>query len=269
MRTIKQILVVLLAVLLVGYIASYFYLGTSDRSVPPQISCPEGVLEISAADSQSALLEGVTASDPQDGDLTHRVIIGGISKLISSDTAKVTYLVFDSDDNMASYVRLIRYTDYQRPTFSVTEPLVYSTTEDATVLPRLSATDVVDGDISDRIRVSTLEASSNSEIYYVSVQATNSVGDTSWLRLPVLLLESDPLRPTVTLSQYLTYVELGDDFDPQSYLQSIQVPGTDVDVFDVAIEGSVDTSKADTYYVYYTHTSNGSMGTAILTVVVQ
>lgn len=269
MRTIKQAIIILLVLLIAGHIGSYFYLGSSDRKIPPRITCPEEILEISASDSESVLLTGVTAVDEQDGDLTSKVTISGISKLVTNDTAKVTYIVFDSDDNMASCVRRIRYTDYHRPTFSVTEPLVYSVTEEPAMLARLKATDVVDGDISKNIRVSTLEPSENSEIFHVSIQASNSVGDTAWLRLPVLMLESDPLRPEISLSQSLLYIEKDTKFTPTAYLLNLQVPGAVVPLSDVTIDNSVDTGKEGTYYVTYTYTANGSTGTAILTVVVQ
>ena len=181
MRTIKQVLIILLVLLAAGLIATSIYLGSSDRKDPPTISCPSEILEVSAGDDETALLSGITASDPQDGDLTDQVIIGGISKLISKDTAKVTLLVFDSDDNMGSCIRYIRYTDYQRPQFAINQPLVYASTEEVTLLNRLSATDVVDGDITKRIRVSTLASTNNSEVYDITIQVTNSVGDTAWL----------------------------------------------------------------------------------------
>ena len=93
MRALKHTILILLAVLSAAYIATRIYQGSSTRHDPPVISCPQGILEVSASDDESILLSGVTASDPQDGDLTNQVIIGGISKLISKDTAKVTLLV--------------------------------------------------------------------------------------------------------------------------------------------------------------------------------
>ena len=245
MRAIKRILIILLVLMTGGYIFTAIYQGSADRKVAPVISCPEGVLEVSASDPESALLQGVTAFDEQDGDLTNRVILGGVSKLISNDTAKVTLLVFDSDDNMASCTRRIRYTDYHRPTFSVTEPLVYSSTEEVALLSRLKATDVVDGDISKNIRVSTLEPSNNSEVYHVTVQASNSVGDTAWVRLPVLLLNSNPLRPEIQLSKYLVYVEKDAKFSTTTYLKDLKVPGVkDPDLEQIAVDNQVDTGKA-------------------------
>ena len=59
----------------------------------------------------------VSAYDNQDGDLTSGIVIGGISKLISDNTAKITYMVFDSDNNMARMTRLVKYTDYKKPYF--------------------------------------------------------------------------------------------------------------------------------------------------------
>ena len=137
------------------------------------------------------------------------------------------------------------------------------------MLARLKAEDVVDGDITKNIRVSTLEPSENSEIYHVSIQVSNSVGDTSYLRLPVLLLDSNPLRPEITLSETLIYLSLGDKFTPSAYLKNLQVPGADVPFSKVMIDNTVDTGKVGTYYVTYSYSANGSTGTAILTVVVQ
>ena len=269
MKTIKQAILILLAVLIVANVVSYFVLDTSNRKVPPRISCPSEVLEISASDSEADLLVDVTASDEQDGDLTNQITVGGISKLITNDTAKVTYLVFDSDNNMASCERRVRYVDYHRPTFEVTEPLIYASSEEVTMLSRLKAVDVVDGDISKNIRVSTLEPTDNSEIFNVTIQVSNSVGDTSWLTLPVLMLESNPLRPEIQLSDYLIYVDEGEKFTPSSYLLSLRVPGMQPSIADVTIDNEVDTGKPGTYYVSYTYSANGSTGTAILTVVVQ
>lgn len=269
MRTIKQVLIILLVLLTIGLIATNIYLGSSDRKEPPVISCSSEILEVSASDDETALLAGVTATDPQDGDLTDQVIVGGISKLISKDTAKVTLLVFDSDDNMGMLIRYIRYTDYQRPLFAIKEPLVYSSTDEVNLLSRLSATDVVDGDITKQIRVSTLAPTDSSDVYDISIQVTNSVGDTAWLDLPVLVQQTDPLRPIITLDSYLIYVDVGTEFDPAANIVSVITEQTPGNIADVTINSNVDTSKADTYRVTYTYNSNGNVGTAIATVVVQ
>ena len=269
MRALKHTILILLAVLSAAYIATRIYQGSSTRHDPPVISCPQGILEVSASDDESILLSGVTASDPQDGNLTNQVIIGGISKLISKDTAKVTLMVFDSDDNMGKLVRYIRYTDYHRPQFSVTKPLAFSSTKEVSLLDRLKAEDVVDGDVTARIRVSTLASTEHSGVYDITVQVTNSVGDTAWLQLPVLVQETDPLRPIIDLSSYLIYQDVGSSFDAMSYVSGLTVAGEAADTTKVSVSSNVDTAVAGTYRVVYTYSAGSATGMAILTVVVQ
>lgn len=115
MRILKLALIALLAV--TGIL---FCLTTANRfmsgfHIPPTITCPSDMLEVSVSDEEAALLADVTASDKQDGNLTDRILIQGVSKLITNDTAKVSYIVFDSDGNAASASRTVRYTDYEKP----------------------------------------------------------------------------------------------------------------------------------------------------------
>ena len=270
MRTIKHILIIALVVMLAANIATLIYQGTTDTTDPPKINCPPGVLEVAPSVSEAELLADITAYDNQDGDLTSYVMVGGVSKLISEDTAKVTYLVFDSDDNMASIERKIRYNGYHKPHFEVNEALLYSRSEEVDLLSRLSATCAIDGDISDLIRVSTLAATEDSDIsgvlvYDVTVQVTNSKGDTASISLPVLRV-SDPMLPEVKLNKYLEYIDVGAAFDPQQYLVSAGGAGN---LEDVKIQNWVDTSAPGVYRVYYTYTDGYGTGTAILTVSVQ
>lgn len=269
MRALKQFILVALAVLTVAYIGTTIYQRSSTRHSPPVISCPSGVLEVSASDDESVLLAGVTASDPQDGDLTDYIIVGGVSQLISKDTAKVTLLVFDSDHNMGKATRYIRYTDYHRPQFEITKPLIFASAKDVSLMDRLVATDVKDGIISNQIRISTLSTTDNSEVYDITIQVTNSMGDTAWLQLPVLVQETNPLRPVIELNSYLIYLEQGSSFDPAQYLKSLTVAGVEMDISAVSISSEVNTEEIGTYRVMYTYSANGSTGTAILTVAVQ
>lgn len=269
MRALKLSILIALAVVSVAYIFTSIYQRSSTRHTPPVISCPPGILEVSARDDESVLLTGVTASDPQDGDLTDQIIVGGISKLISNNTAKVTLMVFDSDHNLGKITRYIRYTDYHRPQFEIVKPLAFAAATDVTPLDKIVATDVVDGDITGQLRVSTLASTDNSEVFDITIQVTNSMGDTAWLKLPVLIQETNPLRPVIDLSSYLIYLDQGSSFDAAAYLQGVTVSGVEADASAVGISSDVDTEAAGTYRVMYTYSANGTTGTAILTVVVQ
>ena len=92
-----------------------FYREKTVDDVPPVLTCTEGVLEVSVSASQEELLQGVTAWDNRDGDLTSEIMIDHISTLIGANTAKITYVVFDSSDRVAKLTRTIAYTDYEAP----------------------------------------------------------------------------------------------------------------------------------------------------------
>ena len=268
MRILKTLLIILLAVTFGLYITTAVYQRISGVNEPPVISCGQEVLEVSVSHSGSDLLAGVTASDPQDGDLTDRVILGGVSKLISDDTAKVTYLVFDSDDNMASCTRYIRYTDYHRPTLELTDPLVFASEDSVSLLSAIRAVDVIDGDISDSVRISTLASTERTGVYAVSAQVTNSMGDTAQVKLPVIIQEDSSARPVIRLTDYLVYLEQGSSFNAVNYLSSLRVGSQSMAITAVTIDQQVDTGTPGTYWVYYSYSEGGLTGLAILTVVV-
>lgn len=268
MRTIKLIVILLLVTTAVVFGITFISEKTSGKNEGPVISCASDILEVSVLEDTSVLLTGVTAKDAQDGDLTDQILLGGVSKLITDNTAKVTYLVFDSDDNMASFTRYIRYTDYSRPVFDVTESLTYATAEAVLPLERITATDVIDGDISASVRISTLRSTDTSEVYLVTAQVTNSMGDTARVELPVIVQDSDTSRPVIHLKKQLVYLDAGSAFDPGSYLRSVKQGRTSLSVSDVDIDNQVNVMEAGTYYVTYTYSGDWADAIAILTVVV-
>ena len=269
MRTVKILLIIVLLAVSVLYGITIVSEKFTGAHVPPTLKCDTDTLEVSVHDDVSTYLTGVTASDQQDGDLTGNIYISGVSKLISAGTAKVTYLVFDSDHNMASLTRFLHYTDYRSPRFSIKEPLVYGQNESIALLDRIQATDVIDGDITDSIRVSMLSAAADAETYTVTLQVTNSMGDTTRIDLPVIQYAGTSDRPTVKLSAYLIYLSQGSSFNAHDYLTAVEIPDGMGKKTDVQITGSVDTETPGTYTVRYTYPYNGTSGSSVLTVVVE
>ena len=217
MRAIRWILCALLAVTAVLYTATGVMEHISRTDEGPVIECGEEIIQVSVHASEAELLAGVTASDAQDGDLTDRIIVGDVSKLVGTDLAKVTCLVFDSDDNMASLTRQIRYTDYRRPVFQLTQPLEFASTREAKLLDRVRVTDSVDGDISAKARVSTLWPTDNDRVYSATVTVTNSMGDIADVEVPVII-RSTPCA--IRLRQQIIYVTVGESFDPMTWVTS-------------------------------------------------
>lgn len=239
---------------------------------PPVITADSSIIEISVKDGEEALLSGIHASDKQDGDLTSSVMISGISKLVSNNTAKVSYIVFDSDQNIGVFTRSVRYTDYRRPRFSLSEPLVFAKGEDITLNGKLFADDVIDGDISSSIKIAARDLTANEEgLYSITVQVTNSLGDTSLLKLPIMIVNTLTAVPAVELEQYLIYVSVGSDFNPSDCLKAVyDSSGAPGDISAVAVDNKADLSSAGTYTVTYSYTdASGKSGSAVLTVVAE
>ena len=253
MRAIRWILCTALAVTTVLFAATGVLEHFSGRKEGPVLECSDEVLAVSVRASEAELLAGVTASDAQDGDLTEEIIVGGVSKLIGGDLAQVTCLVFDSDDNMASLTRQIRYTDYHRPLIQLTEPLEYADPGEAKLLSRISVTDAVDGDISARARVSTLWATENKSVYSATISVTNSMGDIADVEVPVIIR---PTPSSIRLRQQIVYLDRGAAFEPMDYIASNKAG------LSVRCDGSTD--EPGCWWVWYSAGSDF----AILTVVV-
>lgn len=238
-------------------------------SVAPTISCDTDVLEISVLDDENALLRGITARDAQDGDLTGEVRVAGVSKFIGDATVNVTYLVFDSDDNIGRLTRAVRYMDYTAPRVEISQPLVYKATESMILLDKISVLDCIDGDITNSIRVSDPTSTSRDEIYTFELLVTNSMGDTVEMELPLVWYNNNQSRPVVVLKSGLVYVQQGASFTPRDYLVRVEVGEETANKSDVKISGGVNTDAPGTYTVQYTYTHDGVEGIAILTVVVE
>ena len=274
MKLLRGTILCLFCVLLCLTAASEWYTRTRVDRTPPTITCEEGVLEVSVKAGKEALLQGVTARDDRDGDLTGEIMVEHVSNLTGTDTARITYVVFDHSDNAATCSRTIRYTDYEKPRFRLTAPLHYYVGDTITLLDRLTATDVIDGDLQEKIRLTASNLTNTlAGTYHVTVQVTNSLGDTSVLPLTILVDSgSGHLVPEIQLTEYLVYLEKGARFSAGAYLRSVTDPAAltkTADPGDVQIDSEVDPNTPGTYEVVYSYTGvGGKEGRTILTVVV-
>ena len=269
MKNTKIILITLFVLVAIVYGATAVSGHLSDADSGPTITCGTDVLEVSVNDSEESYLAGVTAFDDQDGDLTSAVMIQGLSKFIDEDTVKVTYIVFDSDGNLATASRQLHFTDYTSPRFSITQALRYVSGASVALLDRLQVTDCLDGDITSQVRVSSLSATDQAEVYSVDLQGTNSLGETARITLPILVTSGNAGRPVISLREYLVYLNTGDSFTARSYLQGVESTNNELTVSDVTISGLVDTTTPGTYLVYYRCSDSFGTGTAVLTVIVE
>lgn len=261
-----------------GFGAYLFFSQRSADTTPPRISFGSDTLPVSVSASPEELLAGVTAWDDRDGDVTAGILIEGISGLSSDRCATITYAAFDRAGNVAKARRSLQYTDYHSPRFSLSAPLVFRSGTTFDLLRVMGAEDVIDGALDDRIKatlVSTESALTQEGTHLVQFRVTNSMKDTAYLTVPVVVYPAGMYNATVTLTDYLIYLKQGSRFSQLDYLDrfqkgtetiSLQDPSAEVTV---SCDSDVDTSVPGTYGVQYTVKSGSYTGYTRLIVVVE
>lgn len=256
-RKMQRVILALFILTLLAFCGLRIYRRLTVDVTPPVITCSTDSIDVSVTAGEEALLQGVMASDDRDGDLTDQILIKGVSPSLTDSSAQVTYIVFDSANNMATVTRTVRYTDYEAPRFALSQPLVYPAGQTVTLLDRLTATDVLDGDISSGIRITSQNViNSQPGVYSVTAQVDSRLGNSVVLPLKVVITAGGP--QLITLSDYLVYLPRGSAFDAAGYIQSVTAPdGTALSAGQVSIESPVDTSVPGTYHVGYSVTAQG------------
>ena len=271
MRLLRIIILVLFVAAVVLFARDwYLYEIKADKTLPV-ITIDNDMLEVSINATNEDLLQGVTAHDDKDGDLTDRVIVESISKFTETGVCKVYYAVCDNDDHVASASRKITYTDYLPPRFTLNRPLCFSLLEPIDVADVIGAQDVLDGDISSNIIITSTDYEYGViGKYTVKAEVSNSKGDHILLTFPMIVEERSLNAPTITLSQYLVYVTRGASINPARYFISA-VDSYEVDVADtLTTENDYNPNKEGVYsFHYYVTDGLGRVGHAVLLVVVE
>ena len=212
MRRIRllAVLVFIITASLFGYQKYNAYMAEDIK--PPQIVMPEDTIKVKCGAEPEELLAGITAKDSRDGDVTDHLMIESMSNFIGKKNNKRNMVVtaFDSAGNMAKVTRTVIYTDYKSPEFVLESPLRYPL-DTTNVNIALKAKDVIDGDITGKIKISTdgnirMDKAKNYDIIF---SVANSSGDVS--TLPVTFKVFDPAveaeKPQIALTKYLVYTK--------------------------------------------------------------
>lgn len=237
----------------------------------PALVCDSEYLEISVSDPAEILMQGLTASDGQDGDLTDKILVASTSYFLEPGVFDIDYVVFDSHRNCATATRRVHYTDYTAPRFNLSMPLVFQRGENVRYLNYVTATDCLDGDITDQIKVVASDVSNyTAGTYPVLLEVSNSYGDTVQVELMVEVREKNSYNVSIALTGYLVYLDMGEAFDPYSLISSVtETAGTRLDAQNVQVLGTVDTQAEGCYQLIYSYDTDGDRGQTRLTVVVK
>ena len=248
-KVIPIILIVLAALSVIARGAYRLYVKKSTGGEPPVITFDSNLLEVTTSATDDELLQGVTATDAEDGDVTDSLLVETTTHFVSDTTVEVTYAAFDSQGHVTKAARSVRYVDYTPPRFYLTGPLVFSEAGVSELLSYVGASDCIDGDLSSRVKVSMLESGtllSKLGRHPLEFRVTNSTGDTAYLRVAIDVESGYNGTRQIPLTDYLVYVPVGSEFDPHLYL-----PEEYASDRDMKIENEVNTEAPGVYDVYY------------------
>lgn len=274
MRKLQILLVILFIISTIAFGLTFAYNMFYADHEPPVLTSNVDFIEVSAAAKESELLTGLSANDNVDGDITDQIQVKSVSSLIGVRTAQVTYVVFDEASNAATLTREVHYTDYQKPRFALSKPLIYGASQTVTLLDRLSANDMADGDLTSKIQLTMLNLSNNIEgTYQIRIMVSNSLGDSAMLPLTVTIRNDPTGTPKIELEEYLVYTSVNQPLDLESYIKSVSdpsAPATRISADNVDISENIDYTTPGVYEVEYRYTgSTGLEYSVILTVVVE
>lgn len=256
MRIIKSLIVVVFLTVTILFSVNYYNEKVVKNNSAPTIEFGKKIIEVSIEDKEEVLLEDVIAEDKEDGDITANIVIESISKFVDKKNhiSNITYAVSDSDNNVVKKTRQIRYKDYEKPRFTLSQPLCFDVGSELNVPDVLGAVDGVDGDISDKVKIlSSLASTRIAGSYVITAQVTNSLGATSTIKATVTIRQGNNLNPVIKLKENIVYLKAGKSFDPYKYIDSVKDSKGDKLSNDLVkvIKSSVNMNKAGSYTVEY------------------
>ena len=274
MRFVRAGAVIIFILSLVVFGASRVALLRDRDPNRPKIASDREVLEIPCDYTREQLMEGLTATDPEDGDLTSQILAGSFSRFIEPGLCNLTYVVFDSADQSASLTRQVRFTDYHSPRFTLTEPLVFTEGEGSyeELMERLGARDLLDGDLTDWITQTDTDVSyQRAGSYTTTLEMSNSLGDTVTQELPIHVVAAEGHSLEILLNTGIVYIEKGGSLDAGSYVEELlDNQGKNLDTGLISSENNVDPQTPGCYEIHYqADDGQGNTGETWMTVIVE
>ena len=229
MRLLKIVILVIFLITSVVYGVIFAREKLSEDNQAPEIRADADEITVSVNATESELLQGMSANDNKDGDVTDSLVVVSQLDFITKGTRKMNYAAFESHNNVATYTRTVTYSDYRSPHISSTIPFhfVYSgTTSSSNLFSQVRADDVLDGDLTASIRVVYGAANEAGTVYPVVLNVTNSAGDTATVSINVYREDNATYAiPSPALSDYIVYTQVSQPINPWDYVKGYYTNG--------------------------------------------
>lgn len=287
-RLIRVFSVLLCIISTALFVFSGIYTQRGSDSNGPEIHMETSEIEVSIKATEAELLEGVTAKDEKDGDVTESLMVESMGLFVEKGKRKIVIDAFDSNHNISRTERVIKYTDYVSPKIILEGPLRAPLNDIDTLVDVIKVEDCLEGDITENLQITLLEDMTGIAAageYGMKLTVANAVGDVIEIPATVELYEysRDSSVPKVTLTDYLIYSKVGQEIDPQAYLKGVTIRGSEYEWTEteaqglvipytkrqIDIENNVDIETPGVYEIVYSLDANGETSKIRLVVIVE
>ncbi len=252
---ILRIVSVVVAVVVLS-VGAIFALTSSKKKEGPKLTCAEsGAITATVGVTDEELLSYVKAYDEQDGDISNhiKVIRKNFFADVAEKTAVVTFVVCDSDNNTATLSRKLIFSDYHSPRISLNNDLIVASGYNYRFSQYVSATDVIDGDITRYVKVISTDISNVEGRYPLNIKVSNSMGDTTDITIDAIIVPEEMFDVRVKLNEYLIYTSVGKEIDYAANIKDISnKTDTKYKTSDIKVDSAgVDIATPGVYDAYY------------------
>ena len=250
---ILRVSVVVLAILVIATSVILDLATPADYNAPEIIFSGEDIIEAPVGITDKELLSFVTAHDKKDGDLTEKIVLTRKNFFIAPSVCSIMYTVCDSDNNVTTMQKALRYTDYRSPRFVFMNDYTFPSGVDYLVSRYVLANDVIDGDISSYVKLISADFSNTTGTYPMTMKVSNSMGDSSSITIDTIVVNNYNYNLRIRLANYITYLKTNEEVDFSSYILGfLNKTNQKYDVKDIVIDSSaVDMTKPGVYNVFY------------------
>ena len=147
-KEMQKGIIAIMVILCLGLMGFVGFMKFSEDNTPPEIQFQDNKIVYTAGDSYDGLLDGVTATDNKDGDVTESLVVESVYPNEDGQTATIVYVARDSRNNVGKANKVVTYraaADDQAATSDATEKTATDESADAqpSATPEALSTKVV------------------------------------------------------------------------------------------------------------------------------
>ena len=239
-KGLKITLTIVAVILLVAAIATYILRDTKG----PHINVEQSNITYVEGDEKTILLDGVSAYDDKDGDVTDSVMVKDIVVMNNGEQARVIYAARDKNNNISEAYRIVTYVEsdkaYASPEDAISEETINEVEEylqgdvDETEQDYIEQEDNQEDSSEESENQEDEEEPENDE---EKVEEAQNQETSNQNEAP----KQDDKTPRITLKQKSVSINAGQVFNPADYIKSKENASA------IGIDGGIDVTVPGTY----------------------